>query len=30
MNHENTENICQNAGNMQFFEINHAGNIAAH
>ena len=30
MNHTNSENTCHSAGNMQFFEINNAGSIAAH
>ena len=30
MNHQNTKNTCHGAGNVQFFEINHAGSIAAH
>ena len=30
MNHKNTDNTCHSAGNMQFFEINYAGSIAAH
>ena len=30
MNHKNTENSCHGAGNMSFFEVNHAGSIAAH
>ena len=29
-NHKNTENVCHGAGNMPFFEINHAGSIAVH
>ena len=29
MNHKNTENACHSAGNMPFFEINHADSIAA-
>ena len=30
MNQINTENSCHGAGNMTFFEINHAGSIVAH
>ena len=30
MNHKNTKNSCHGAGNMPFFEINHAGSIVAH
>ena len=30
MNHKNTENSCHGTGNMQFFEINHAGSNVAH
>ena len=30
MNYKNTESTCHSAGNMQFFEINHAGSYAAH
>ena len=30
INHKNAENSNHSAGNMQFFEINHAGSIAAH
>ena len=30
VNHKNTENSCHGAGNVPFFEINHAGIIAAH
>ena len=30
MNHKNTENSCHGTENMPFFEINHAGSIAAH
>ena len=30
MNHKNNENPFHGAGNMPFFEINHADSIAAH
>ena len=30
MNHKNAEKTCLGAGNMSFFEINHAGIIDTH
>ena len=30
MKRKNTENTCFSAGNIKFFEINHAGSIAAY